>query len=137
MKFLLILARIFRINIFITEISIKRANIDWTMMNIFSGMLDLALLTANAAQLKRILTIGPTHRFYHLLLTLISISICLQVRMNFSSLYLFNCRIFFIHYSLMISHLFCIVGCTGSSHVHFSYSLRCYQRRTASENCNN
>lgn len=42
-------------------------------------MLDLALLTANAAQLKRILTIGPIHRFYYLLLPLIVVSICLQV----------------------------------------------------------
>ncbi|KAL7050809.1 hypothetical protein ACKWTF_004222 [Chironomus riparius] len=51
-----------------------------TRKTIAQGMLDLALLTANAAQLKRVLTIGPAnHRFYHILLVLIIISICLQV----------------------------------------------------------
>ncbi|KAG5678724.1 hypothetical protein PVAND_008372 [Polypedilum vanderplanki] len=51
-----------------------------TRKTIAQGMLDLALLTANAAQLKRVLTIGPNnHRFYHILLVLITLSICLQV----------------------------------------------------------
>lgn len=43
------------------------------------GMLDLALLASNAAQLKYILTIGDSHQFYVLLLTLVLTSICLQV----------------------------------------------------------
>lgn len=54
-----------------------------TRKTIAQGMLDLALLTANAAQLKRILTIGYAHRFYTLLLVLITISICLQVVCTF------------------------------------------------------
>lgn len=54
-----------------------------TRKTLAQGMLDLALLTANAAQLKRIMTIGVGHRFYYLLMTLISISICLQVVCTF------------------------------------------------------
>ncbi|XP_049540223.1 ninjurin-2-like isoform X1 [Anopheles darlingi] len=50
-----------------------------TRKSIAQGMLDLALLTANASQLKYILTVGTAHEFYHLLLTLIIISISLQV----------------------------------------------------------
>jgi hypothetical protein len=43
-------------------------------------MLDLALLTANAAQLKRVLSMGPqNNKFYLLLVVLITISISLQV----------------------------------------------------------
>lgn len=44
------------------------------------GMLDLALLAANATQLKYILKTGDSHEFYGLLLTLVILSICLQVR---------------------------------------------------------
>uniref|UniRef100_A0A182UAV3 Uncharacterized protein n=1 Tax=Anopheles melas TaxID=34690 RepID=A0A182UAV3_9DIPT len=51
-----------------------------TRKSIAQGMLDLALLTANASQLKYILTVGETHQFYHLLLVLIIVSISLQVR---------------------------------------------------------
>lgn len=54
-----------------------------TRKTIAQGMLDLALLTANAAQLKRIMTIGPTHKFYYFLMTLIIVSICLQVVCTF------------------------------------------------------
>lgn len=54
-----------------------------TRKTIAQGMLDLALLTANAAQLKRIMTIGNAHRFYYLLMVLITISICLQVVCTF------------------------------------------------------
>lgn len=50
-----------------------------TRKSLAQGMLDLALLTANAAQLKYILTLGPTYQFYQLLLVLISASIGLQV----------------------------------------------------------
>uniref|UniRef100_A0A182V9E9 Uncharacterized protein n=2 Tax=Anopheles merus TaxID=30066 RepID=A0A182V9E9_ANOME len=49
-----------------------------TRKSIAQGMLDLALLTANASQLKYILTVGETHQFYHLLLVLIIVSISLQ-----------------------------------------------------------
>ncbi|XP_055695512.1 ninjurin-1 isoform X2 [Lutzomyia longipalpis] len=50
-----------------------------TKKTIAQGMLDIALLTANASQLKYILQVGQKHEFYTLMLTLISISICLQV----------------------------------------------------------
>lgn len=50
-----------------------------TRKTIAQGMLDLALLTANAAQLKRVLQLGKNSQFYTLLVTLITISICLQV----------------------------------------------------------
>lgn len=46
------------------------------------GMLDLALLAANAAQLKFVLAAGESHPFYQLLLVLIVTSICLQVRVR-------------------------------------------------------
>jgi hypothetical protein len=42
-------------------------------------MLDIALLTANASQLKYVLQAGTKHPFYTLMLSLISISIILQV----------------------------------------------------------
>lgn len=42
-------------------------------------MLDIALLTANASQLKYVLQVGAKHEFYRLMLTLITISISLQV----------------------------------------------------------
>ncbi|XP_063696167.1 ninjurin-2-like [Culicoides brevitarsis] len=50
-----------------------------TRKSLAQGMLDLALLTANAAQLKYILTLGPRYQFYQLLLVLIAASIGLQV----------------------------------------------------------
>jgi hypothetical protein len=42
-------------------------------------MLDIALLTANASQLKYVLQVGHQHEFYTLMVWLISISIVLQV----------------------------------------------------------
>ncbi|XP_035794836.1 ninjurin-2-like [Anopheles albimanus] len=61
--------------------SIKGLNLNSyaTRKSIAQGMLDLALLTANASQLKYILTVGMAHEFYHLLLTLIIVSISLQL----------------------------------------------------------
>ncbi|CRK92147.1 CLUMA_CG005702, isoform A [Clunio marinus] len=50
-----------------------------TRKTIAQGMLDLALLTANAAQLKRVMSIGDEYKFYYFLMTLIIISISLQV----------------------------------------------------------
>lgn len=50
-----------------------------TRKSFAQGMLDLALLTANASQLKFLLTVGVAHEFYHLLLTLVILSISLQV----------------------------------------------------------
>ena len=42
-------------------------------------MLDVALLMANASQLKAVLVQGPQFSFYVAVITLISISICLQI----------------------------------------------------------
>merc|ERR1711860_442379 len=50
-----------------------------TKKTIAQGMLDVALLTANASQLKYVLQVGEDHAFYTLMLTLIIISIILQV----------------------------------------------------------
>lgn len=50
-----------------------------TKKTIAQGMLDIALLTANASQLKYVLQVGTRHEFYRLMLTLITISISLQV----------------------------------------------------------
>ncbi|XP_066997479.2 ninjurin-2 isoform X2 [Anabrus simplex] len=49
-----------------------------TKKTIAQGMLDIALLTANASQLKYILQVGEKHDFYTLMVTLITISIVLQ-----------------------------------------------------------
>ncbi|XP_056324686.1 ninjurin-1 isoform X1 [Danio aesculapii] len=43
------------------------------------SMLDIALLMANASQLKTVLELGPTFSFYIPLITLISISLTLQI----------------------------------------------------------
>uniref|UniRef100_A0A182RJR1 Ninjurin n=2 Tax=Anopheles funestus TaxID=62324 RepID=A0A182RJR1_ANOFN len=61
--------------------SIKGLNLNSyaTRKSIAQGMLDLALLTANASQLKYILTVGEAHQFYHFLLVLIIVSISLQI----------------------------------------------------------
>ncbi|XP_013193481.2 ninjurin-2 [Amyelois transitella] len=50
-----------------------------TKKTVAQGMLDIALLTSNASQLKYVLQVGPKHEFYTLLVVLISISIILQV----------------------------------------------------------
>ena len=50
-----------------------------TKKTIAQGMLDVALLTANASQLKYVLQLGDKHPFYVLMLTLIVTSIVLQV----------------------------------------------------------
>ncbi|XP_053614303.1 ninjurin-2 isoform X3 [Plodia interpunctella] len=54
-----------------------------TKKTVAQGMLDIALLTSNASQLKYVLQVGPKHEFYTLLVVLISISIILQVAMGF------------------------------------------------------
>ncbi|XP_035893076.1 ninjurin-1 isoform X3 [Anopheles stephensi] len=67
-----------------------------TKKTIAQGMLDIALLTANASQLKYILQVGDKHEFYGLMLTLISISIILQVIMgvlNLSLSLMRDCRL--------------------------------------------
>ena len=50
-----------------------------TKKTIAQGMLDVALLTAKASQLKYVLQLGDKHPFYVLMLSLIVTSIVLQV----------------------------------------------------------
>ncbi|XP_011315164.1 ninjurin-2 isoform X2 [Fopius arisanus] len=57
-----------------------------TKKTIAQGMLDIALLTANASQLKYILQVGKQHEFYTLMLTLICVSIGLQILSGLLSL---------------------------------------------------
>ncbi|CAH0713153.1 unnamed protein product, partial [Brenthis ino] len=61
-----------------TEIKGLDANRYATKKTVAQGMLDIALLTSNASQLKYVLQVGPKHEFYTLLVVLISISIVLQ-----------------------------------------------------------
>ncbi|XP_041984780.1 uncharacterized protein LOC121737235 [Aricia agestis] len=53
-----------------------------TKKTVAQGMLDIALLTSNASQLKYVLQVGQKHEFYYMLLVLISLSIILQVAMG-------------------------------------------------------
>ncbi|XP_038211613.1 ninjurin-2-like [Zerene cesonia] len=62
-----------------TEIKGIDANRYATKKTVAQGLLDIALLTSNASQLKYIIQVGPKHEFYTLLVTLITISIILQV----------------------------------------------------------
>ncbi|XP_035773345.1 ninjurin-2-like isoform X2 [Anopheles albimanus] len=64
-----------------------------TKKTIAQGMLDIALLTANASQLKYILQVGEKHEFYALMLTLISISIILQITQGIACILLANYNI--------------------------------------------
>ncbi|KAB7506486.1 Ninjurin-2 [Armadillidium nasatum] len=50
-----------------------------TKKTIAQGMLDIALLTANASQLRYVLSLGEKHEFYEIMLGLIITSITLQV----------------------------------------------------------
>ena len=51
-----------------------------TKKSVAQGMLDIALLSANASQLRYVLQVGEEHEFYTLMITLTSISISLQVK---------------------------------------------------------
>ncbi|XP_037956167.1 ninjurin-2 isoform X1 [Teleopsis dalmanni] len=62
-----------------SEMKAMDANRYATKKTIAQGMLDIALLTANASQLKYILQVGEQHQFYKLMLILISLSIVLQL----------------------------------------------------------
>ncbi|EAA01466.4 AGAP002124-PA [Anopheles gambiae str. PEST] len=93
-----------------------------TKKTIAQGMLDIALLTANASQLKYILQVGEKHEFYGLMLTLISISIILQVIMgvlNLSLSLMRDCRLHLpeyhrsanvINYIMLVGILFVVIG---------------------------
>ncbi|XP_054082047.1 ninjurin-1 isoform X3 [Zeugodacus cucurbitae] len=62
-----------------SEMKAMDANRYATKKTIAQGMLDIALLTANASQLKYILQVGEQHQFYKLMLVMISLSIILQI----------------------------------------------------------
>lgn len=55
-----------------------------TKKTLAQGMLDLALLTANVSQLKYLLDVGDLHPYFHILLPLIILSICMQVNKTFT-----------------------------------------------------
>lgn len=55
------------------------ANLYATKKTVAKGMMDIALLTANASQLKYVLREGENSSFYHLNVVCISLSIFLQV----------------------------------------------------------
>jgi len=61
-------------------------NVYATKKTIAQGMLDVALLTANASQLKYLLQLGKDHDFYYLMVTLISLSLVLQASNHSSDL---------------------------------------------------
>lgn len=75
----------FSVFLFCMQLKSMDANRYATKKTIAQGMLDIALLTANASQLKYILQVGERHEFYTLMLIMISVSIIMQV----------NKRIFF------------------------------------------
>ena len=50
-----------------------------TKKTITQGMLDLAVLTVNVMQLKRILEVGEEYPYYVVMMTLVCLSIALQV----------------------------------------------------------
>uniref|UniRef100_A0A2P2I558 Ninjurin-2-like n=1 Tax=Hirondellea gigas TaxID=1518452 RepID=A0A2P2I558_9CRUS len=50
-----------------------------TRKTVAQGMLDIALLTANASQLRYVLSLGDRHEYYGLMIGLISTSLVLQV----------------------------------------------------------
>ncbi|XP_075679021.1 ninjurin-2-like isoform X2 [Dermatophagoides pteronyssinus] len=59
-----------------------------TKKTISQGLFDVALLTANASQLKHTLTLGDKSRFYLLMVILIGASILLQVLVGIIFIYL-------------------------------------------------
>ncbi|XP_035208912.1 ninjurin-2-like isoform X2 [Stegodyphus dumicola] len=62
-----------------SQTGVLDANVYATKKTIAQGLLDVALLTANASQLKYLLQVGKEHEFYYVMMTLISLSIILQV----------------------------------------------------------
>ncbi|XP_065577635.1 ninjurin-2-like isoform X3 [Artemia franciscana] len=66
-----------------------------TKKTVAQGLLDVALLTANASQLKYILSTGKQHDFYNAMVALIATSIVLQVLVGILMLslnFLRDCR---------------------------------------------
>lgn len=54
-------------------------NLYATKKTVAQGLLDVALLSVNATQLKQLLQLGPKHDFYTVMVTLISVSIVMQI----------------------------------------------------------
>ncbi|XP_018563037.1 ninjurin-2 isoform X1 [Anoplophora glabripennis] len=69
----------FRLRVILDKMKSLDVNKYATKKTIAQGLLDVALLTANASQLKYVLQVGEKHEFYTLMLSLITISIVLQV----------------------------------------------------------
>ncbi|XP_042212417.1 ninjurin-2-like isoform X2 [Homarus americanus] len=57
-----------------------------TKKTVAQGMLDVALLTANASQLKYVLEVGEKHPYYTAMIILISFSLVLQIIVGLLSL---------------------------------------------------
>ncbi|XP_043286058.1 ninjurin-1-like isoform X4 [Venturia canescens] len=57
----------------------ENINVYATKKTIAQGMLDVALLAANATQLKNLLVVGEAYQFYIFTLTLVCLSIALQI----------------------------------------------------------
>ncbi|KAJ8301849.1 hypothetical protein KUTeg_020836 [Tegillarca granosa] len=73
----------------------KIANQQGTVRTLYSkkktvaeGLLDVGLIMANATQLKSLLSVGDSHRFFYVLLVIISLSILLQIAIGILLLYL-------------------------------------------------
>lgn len=73
---------------FLLQIKGIDANRYATKKTIAQGMLDIALLTSNASQLKYILQAGDKHEFYHFMLVLVTVSICLQIAQGILAVFL-------------------------------------------------
>jgi Ninjurin len=66
-----------------------------TRITIAQGLLDLAIFSANGAQLRRVVIFGTTHKFYYFLMISIIFSICLQVLIETSCMHL-NIHVLFL-----------------------------------------
>lgn len=66
------------------------------------SMLDVALLMANASQLKAVLEQGPDFTFYVPLITLISISLILQVVVGVLLIFIGKSGVCFCHWPVSI-----------------------------------
>lgn len=58
------------------------ANVYATRKTVVQGLMDVALLSSNASQLKYLLKKGPEHEFYVALLLMVIASITLQVNQH-------------------------------------------------------
>ncbi|XP_049810038.1 ninjurin-1-like isoform X4 [Schistocerca nitens] len=87
-----------------------------TKKTIAQGMLDIALLTANASQLKYVLQAGSKHEFYSLMVGLISTSIVLQVLAGSLTLVLLRLNINDPgrHYTAAVINHICLAFVMGS-----------------------